>query len=52
MDSRNRIRIAALAIALAAMLGGCAAPSAERVNGDAWKYGFSYAGPMYPDTGQ
>jgi hypothetical protein len=38
-------------ILLATLLSGCAGSTAARVNGDAWRYGFGYAGPAYPDTG-
>jgi hypothetical protein len=39
------------ALVVLGSIGGCAKPAAERVNGDAWRYGFSYPGPNYPDTG-
>lgn len=51
MHDRTKVRAALAAILLAMLLSGCAADPAHRVNGDAWRYGFSYAGPNYPDTG-
>ncbi|CAM3802258.1 hypothetical protein [Bordetella flabilis] len=52
METENKPGLALAAILIALLLNGCAASTGERVNGDAWRYGFRYAGPDYPDTGR
>jgi hypothetical protein len=52
MDTGNKPRLALAAILIALLLNGCAVGTGDRVNGDAWRYGFRYAGPDYPDTGR
>ncbi|WP_157792943.1 hypothetical protein [Bordetella genomosp. 8] len=51
MRDRTKVGAVLAAMVLAMLLSGCAADPAQRVNGDAWRHGFSYAGPNYPDTG-
>jgi hypothetical protein len=51
INKRKNLRLALAAILVAMLLSSCAGSTADRVNGDAWRYGFSYAGPNYPDTG-
>jgi hypothetical protein len=54
--NKNRLkttaRVALAAALIATLLGGCAYDPAKRVNGDDWRYGFSYPGANYPWTGR
>jgi hypothetical protein len=49
---KTRFTLAVAAALAATMLGGCAYNPAKRVNGDDWRYGFSYPGANYPWTGR
>ncbi|WP_158515201.1 hypothetical protein [Bordetella sp. H567] len=51
MENRRWACLASIALTLAILLSGCADNATPRVNGDAWRHGFGYPGPGYPDTG-
>jgi hypothetical protein len=51
MNRKTKAGLIVATILFATLLSGCAASTANRVNGDDWRWGFSYAGPNYPDTG-